>query len=288
MKLCEGWKDYSLIATGDGKKLERFGEVTLLRPDPQVIWRAPYDLEKVGKPDAVYERSETGGGYWRKIKNVPEEFSAEWQGLKFALKLMGFKHTGVFPEQAVNWKRIRETVASANRPVKVLNLFGYTGGASLAALSAGADVCHVDAAKAMCERAGKNIRLSGLAPKCRFIVDDCVKFVEREIKRGSRYDAVIMDPPAFGRGPRGETWRLEEKLFGLVELTKSVMADKPLFYLINSYTTGLLPSVMKNVVNIVFKDASPVVDADEIGISGEDGSVLPCGASAFALFKAQP
>lgn len=286
MKLAQNFDNYRLIATGDGYKLEDFGGVILLRPDPQVIWPAPFDMTKYKGLNAVYHRNSDGGGYWERKKPVPDEFSIKWNNsLKFSLKLMGFKHTGVFPEQAVNWARIIKTIENRGS-AKVLNLFGYTGGASLATLKGGGNVTHVDSAKAMCERAGKNIEISGLPKNCRFIVEDCIKFVEREIRRGNTYDAIIMDPPSFGRGANGETWKIEDKIYSLVELTKKVVSDTPSFYLINSYTTGLQPSVMQNILLKAFgKDAFSEIDSDEIGILGEDGIVLPCGASCFAKFK---
>lgn len=285
MKTNSEWKDYKLIATGNGEKLEKFGPVTVLRPDPQVIWEPPFDLSEYKGTNATYKRSSSGGGRWETKKSVPEHFTVTWRNLSFELKLMGFKHVGIFPEQAVNWARMTEVISKAEGTVNVLNLFGYTGGATVACVSAGAKVCHVDAAKAMCETAKKNVSLNGLdETKTRFIVDDCVKFVEREIRRGKTYDAIIMDPPSYGRGPKGEMWRLEDKIFSLVKLTEKVMSDNPLFYLINSYTTGLQPTVMKNIIDIVFKDRKHVVDADEIGSEGEDGITLPCGCSAFCTF----
>ncbi len=284
MKTAKDFKNYRLIATGDGQKLEQFGPLTLLRPDPQVIWPAPFDMEKYKGLSAVYHRNTDGGGYWEKRSAIPDEFFVEWKdGITFSLKLMGFKHTGIFPEQAVNWERIID-ILRTRKNAKVLNLFGYTGGASLAVLKGGGLVTHVDSAKAMCERAGTNITLSGLPKSCRFIVEDCVKFVEREIKRGNKYDAIIMDPPSFGRGPKGEMWKLEDKIYDLVKLTKDVMSDNPLFYLINSYTTGLQPTVMANIVKKVYGGSIKKIDADEIGIVGEDGIVLPCGASCFVEF----
>ena len=285
MHIAEDWKDYEVIETGNGMKLERFGKVRLLRPDPQIIWDAPYDLEKDGAPDAVYRRSKSGGGNWEFLRRVPEEFSVSWRELKFSLKLMGFKHTGIFPEQAYNWSRIREIIGGAGRTVKVLNLFAYTGGATLAAASAGAEVTHVDAAKAMCERAGKNAALSGLKDrKIRYIVDDCLKFVEREIRRGNTYDAVIMDPPSYGRGPRGEVWKLEDTIFDFVKKTTGLLSGSPLFFLINSYTTGLQPSVMKNIADICL-DGRGSTEAYELGLStGRKEVVLPSGASSMTTF----
>lgn len=285
MHIADDWKDYEVIETGNGMKLERFGKVRLLRPDPQIIWDAPYDLEKDGAPDAVYRRSKSGGGNWEFLRRVPEEFSVSWRELKFSLKLMGFKHTGIFPEQAYNWSRIREIICGAGRTVKVLNLFAYTGGATLAAASAGAEVTHVDAAKAMCERAGKNAALSGLKDrKIRYIVDDCLKFVEREIRRGNTYDAVIMDPPSYGRGPRGEVWKLEDTIFDFVKKTTGLLSGSPLFFLINSYTTGLQPSVMKNIADICL-DGRGSTEAYELGLStGRKEVVLPSGASSMTTF----
>ncbi|MBO5775925.1 MAG: class I SAM-dependent methyltransferase, partial [Clostridia bacterium] len=235
---------------------------------------------------AVYERSSTGGGEWHKFRKVPDEFTVSWRNLKFSLKLMGFKHTGVFPEQAYNWGVMTDLIQNAGREIKVLNLFAYTGGATIACAAAGAKVTHVDAAKAMCERAGVNARLSGLQDKpIRYIVDDCFKFVEREIRRGNKYDAIIMDPPSYGRGPRGEMWKLENKLYELVELTSRVMSDNPLFYLINSYTTGLQPSVMSNVLELVFGNTEHFTEAYEIGLPTEQKNIiLPCGASAMLKF----
>lgn len=285
MKINNEWKNYSLIASGNGEKLERFDKSVLLRPDPQVIWEPPYPLNKTAQLSAVYERSGSGGGMWRTVKPVPELFYVGWRNLKFQCKLMGFKHTGIFPEQAVNWARMIQLIENAERPVSVLNLFAYTGGATVACVSAGASVCHVDAAKAMCETAKQNVKLNNLdETKARFIVEDCIKFVEREIRRGKRYDAVIMDPPSYGRGPNGEMWKLNDSIFDLVKTTKGVISSDPLFYLINSYTTGLQSSVLKNILDINFKETRHGVDADEIGILGEDGIILPCGCSALMTF----
>lgn len=280
------WQDYRVIATGDGYKLEDFGGVILLRPDPQIIWRQPFDMRAYKGLHAIYERSPNGGGEWNILKPVPQDFYVNWQSLRFSLKLMGFKHTGVFPEQAYNWAKIIQMIKGAKRDISVLNLFAYTGGATLAAASAGASVCHIDAAKAMCERAGLNARLSGLdkAP-IRYIVDDCVKFVEREIRRGKRYDAIIMDPPSYGRGPKGETWKLEDKIFDLVALTKGVLSDNPLFYIINSYTSGLQPTVMKNIADIAMDDIPHSTDAYELVLPTADHKiVLPCGTTSITKF----
>ena len=286
MNYTKEWKDYKVIATGGGYKLEDFGGIILLRPDPQIIWNAPFDMRAYKGLHAVYERSSTGGGEWIKLTPIPDEFNIHWRDLKFSLKLMGFKHTGVFPEQAYNWGKMQELIKGANREIKVLNLFVYTGGATIACASAGSKVTHVDAAKAMCERAGVNARISGLKDKpIRYIVDDCFKFVEREIRRGNKYDAIIMDPPSYGRGPRGEMWKIENKLYELVELTSKVLSDEPLFYLINSYTTGLQPSVMSNVLELVFGNTEHICNSYEIGLPTEQKNIiLPCGASAMLEF----
>lgn len=288
MKTNNEWKDYKLIATGNGEKLEDFNGVTLLRPDPQVIWEPPYDLSKGKGVKGVYARSKTGGGEWTKKSGIPDSFCVHWRDLTFELKLMNFKHTGIFPEQAVNWARMTDVIRSSEeKEIRILNLFGYTGGATVACLRAGAFVCHVDAARSMCEMAKRNCQLSDAdMGKARFIVDDCIKFVEKEIRRGKKYDAIIMDPPSYGRGPKGETWKLEDGIFSLVKLTRDILSDTPLFYLINSYTTGLQPTVMKNIAEIVFKDIPhEETDADEIGIIGQDGITLPCGCSSFTIFK---
>ena len=231
MKLATKWQDYSIIATGDGYKLERWGDVTLLRPDPQVIWPARIDMSKYKSLNAKYSRSESGGGEWQYLKKMPNEWNISYGDLKFKVKPMGFKHTGLFPEQAANWETMMSLIKNANRPISVLNLFAYTGGATVACLSAGASVCHVDASKGLVERAGENVRLSGLGDKpVRFIIDDCKKFVQREIRRGRRYDAIIMDPPSYGRGPNGEMWKIESELYSLVELCSEVLSDNPLFF----------------------------------------------------------
>ena len=276
------WKDFSVITTGDGYKLERWGKVILLRPDPQVIWKSSADMDGYKNLNAKYIRSETGGGKWKILKSFPEEWNVSYKDLTFKIKPMGFKHTGLFPEQAVNWDIMTDLIKNAERPISVLNLFAYTGGATVACLKAGASVCHVDAAKGMVERAGENVRLSGLkdAP-VRYIIDDCKKFVEREIRRGRRYDAIIMDPPSYGRGPNGEMWKLETELFPLVELCAKVLSDKPLFFLINSYTTGLQPQVIKNVLTLNLKNLGGYFGAYEVGLPTEDGIVLPCGCSGI-------
>ena len=285
MRIAPDWKDYSVIATGEGEKLERWGKYILLRPDPQVIWRAKKPLRSYEGIDAVYERSSTGGGRWGYLRPVPEEFTVGWRTLRFKLKLMGFKHTGLFPEQAVNWDRMSRLISEAGRPISVLNLFGYTGAASVACLAAGASVCHVDGAKAMVERAGENVRLSGVdGAHMRYIVDDCFKFTSRELKRGRRYDAVILDPPSFGRGPNGEKWKIEEGISDLMDIVAKVLSDRPLFVCLNSYTTGLQPGVMSNILKLALP-ADAETDADEIGLPTEEGLVLPQGCTAFATFS---
>ena len=284
MKIAPDWKEYKVIATGDGEKLEKWGNITLLRPDPQVIWHAKTPLASYKDVDAVYERSRTGGGMWKFKRNVPSEFTLSWRDLTFSLKLMGFKHTGLFPEQAVNWDRMMKLISESGSEISVLNLFGYTGAASVACLKAGAKVCHVDSAKAMVKRAGENVRLSGLDNSgMRYIIDDCFKFCQREIRRGRKYDAIILDPPSFGRGPNGEKWKIEEGISELCELVASLLSDDPLFVCLNSYTTGLQPTVMANILKLTLP-SSAQIDADEIGLATEEGLILPQGCTAFATF----
>ena len=284
IRVADKWKDYSVIATGDGYKLERWGEVVLLRPDPQVIWKAQTDMSAYKSLNAKYLRSESGGGEWQYLKKMPSDWVISYGELKFKVKPMGFKHTGLFPEQAVNWDRMISLIKNAERPINVLNLFAYTGGATVACLSAGASVCHVDASKGMVERAGENVRLSGLGDRSvRFIVDDCKKFVLREIRRGRKYDAVIMDPPSYGRGPNGEMWKIESELYPLVELCSEVLSDNPLFFLINSYTTGLQPTVLSNILKLTLKKYKGSVDAYEVGLPTEEGIILPCGAGGIFI-----
>ncbi len=276
------WKDYSVITTGDGYKLEKWSGVTLLRPDPQVIWPTSVDMDSYKNLNAKYIRSETGGGRWLEKKPMPEEWTVSYKDLKFKIKPMGFKHTGLFPEQAVNWDIMTALIKNSGRDIKVLNLFAYTGGATVACLKAGASVCHVDAAKGMVERAGENVRLSGLENSpVRYIIDDCKKFVQREIRRGKKYDAIIMDPPSYGRGPNGEMWKLEAELYPLVELCSQVLSDDPLFFLINSYTTGLQPQVIENILRLNLKKLGGFFTAYEVGLPTEDGIVLPCGCSGL-------
>ena len=281
MRIAENWKDYKIIATGDGYKLERWKDVILLRPDPQVIWSAQFDLFSYPGISAVYRRSDKGGGAWEVRRAMPEEWKVSYGDLTFKVKPMGFKHTGLFPEQAVNWDRMSALIRGAGRPVKVLNLFAYTGGATVACAKAGAEVVHVDAAKGMVERAGENARLSGIGSGIRYIVDDCKKFVQREIRRGNKYDAVIMDPPSYGRGPGGEMWKIEDSLFPFVKLCTEVLSDKPLFFLINSYTTGLQPMVLHNILKLCLAGRRGKIDAYEVGIATEEGIPLPCGAGGM-------
>lgn len=284
IELSNAWKDYSVIATGDGYKLERWGEVVLLRPDPQVIWNAQRDLFAADY-HAVYRRSEKGGGAWEYKKPVPESWNISYRDLKFRVKPMGFKHTGLFPEQAVHWDKTAALIKGAGRPVKALNLFAYTGGASVAMAKAGAEVTHVDAAKGMVERAGENARLSGIASGIRYIVDDCKKFVQREIRRGNRYDAVVMDPPSYGRGPGGEMWKIESELYSLVTLCTEVLSENPLFFLINSYTTGLQPTVLSNILTLTNGGRKGRVTAYEVGLPTEEGIPLPCGAGGMFIYE---
>lgn len=275
------WKDYKVISTGDGYKLERWGKFNLLRPDPQVIWHAKNNLFKRNDVDAYYEKRE-GGGLWHYNKKLPEEWQISYKDMKFIVKPMGFKHTGIFPEQAVNWEFMQKLVENSGREVKVLNLFAYTGGASVALSKAGALVTHVDASKGMVERAKENAKLNNIS-NIRFIVDDCQKFIEREIRRGNFYDAIVMDPPSYGRGPSGEMWKLEDNLADFIDLTKKVLSKNPLFVLINSYTTGLQPTVLANLLKGAFGEEG--VEADEIGLLTEEEYILPCGATGVKVWK---
>ena len=281
MRVADSWKDYNVLETGDGYKLEEWAGIKLLRPDPQVIWHAKENLFKRKDVDAYYEKRE-GGGLWHFNKKIPDEWTISWQDLKFIVKPMGFKHTGIFPEQAVNWEEMTKLIKESKRPIRVLNLFAYTGLASVVCAKAGAEVTHVDASKGMVERAKENASLNGIST-IRYIVDDCQKFIEREIRRGKTYDAIIMDPPSYGRGTNGAMWKLEDNLFDFVTMTKKVLSDKPLFVLISSYTTGLAPSVLKNILTLVFGKDN--IDADEIGLPCEDGLVLPCGARGLKIWK---
>ena len=281
MWLSEHWKDYELIDCGRGEKLERWGDQILVRPDPQAIWNTPRTHKGWKANNGRYARSNTGGGQWQN-KSMPERWTINYGNLTFNIKPMNFKHTGIFPEQAANWDFAMDQIRHAGRPIRVLNLFAYTGAATVACASAGATVCHVDAAKGMVAWAKENAKSSGLenAP-IRWIVDDCAKFVEREIRRGKQYDAIIMDPPSYGRGPTGEVWKLEESLFPFVKLCSQVLSDKPLFVIINSYTTGLAPSVLGYLLHLLVAEKyGGKCTWDELGLPvTETGLALPCGAT---------
>lgn len=281
MWLADGWNDYEVIDTSNGEKLERWGDYILVRPDPQVIWNTPRQVSGWKKKNAHYHRSSKGGGQWEFI-DLPEQWEISYKDLIFHLKPFRFKHTGLFPEQAVNWEWVSERIRGAGRPVRVLNLFAYTGGATVACARAGAAVTHVDASKGMVAWAKENAAASGLADApIRYLVDDCVKFVEREIRRGNHYDAVIMDPPSYGRGPKGEIWKIEEKIFPFIQLCTQILEKEPLFFLVNSYTTGLQPAVLSYMMELALGNMfRGRVQADEIGLPvSSNGLVLPCGAS---------
>ncbi len=281
MWIADNWKDYEVLDTSSGEKLERWGDYILVRPDPQVIWDTPHDHAGWSHKNGHYHRSAKGGGEWE-FFDLPQEWTIHYRELTFHLKPFSFKHTGLFPEQAVNWDWFSRIIREAHRPVKVLNLFAYTGGATVSAAAAGASVTHVDASKGMVTWAKENAVSSGLgdAP-IRWLVDDCVKFVEREIRRGNKYDGIIMDPPSYGRGPKGEIWKIEESVFPFIELCSKLLSDDALFLLINSYTTGLQPAVLSYMLNTVLtKRFGGQVEAEEIGLPvTESGLVLPCGAS---------
>ena len=284
MRFSENWRDYELIDTSDGERLERWGDIILIRPDPQIIWNSKKKNPLWRDAHARYHRSNKGGGHWETYKKVPDRWTINYGGLVFNIKPMGFKHTGVFPEQALNWDFAAEKIRQENRPVKVLNLFGYTGCATLSCMNAGASVCHVDASKGMVQWAKENAQSSGIADKpVRWLVDDCVKFVQREIRRGNRYDGIIMDPPSYGRGPGGEVWKLEEQLYSLVDLCKQVLSNNPLFFILNSYTTGLSPAVMEYLLGVMLQNPfGGRVSSDEIGLRVTDtGLILPCGSTAI-------
>ena len=281
MWIADAWQDYELLDCGGGEKLERWGDKILLRPDPQAIWETPRTDRRWKSPDGRYFRSDRGGGHWDKSQ-LPEQWQVHYREMTFQVKPMNFKHTGIFPEQAVNWDFAMDKIRGADRPIRVLNLFAYTGGATVACAAAGAEVCHVDAAKGMVQWAKENARLSGLAEKpIRWIVDDCGKFVEREIRRGKRYDAVIMDPPSYGRGPSGEVWKLEESLYPFLKLVTGVLSDDPLFIILNSYTTGLAPSVPAYMLHqLIVQRYGGRVQAEELGLPcTASGMPLPCGAT---------
>ena len=280
MNIAKNWEDYKIIDMADGQKLEKWGDVILSRPDPQIVWKNKSYPEEWKKANAIYSRSKTGGGSWEYKKKVPSAWQIKYKDLTFNIKPMGFKHTGLFPEQAVNWDWMRDKIKNSKREIKVLNLFAYTGGATVACLSAGASVCHVDSSKGMVTWAKENVTSSGLADKkVRYIVDDVVKFVNREIRRGNKYDAIIMDPPSYGRGANGEVWQFENNIYDLVELCTKVLSDKPLFFLINSYTTGISSAVLANILNLtISKRYKGKVESGEIGLPMEKSSlVLPAG-----------
>ena len=287
MIIANNWKDYEIIDMADGEKLERWKDIILVRPDPQIIWKEKSFPKKWNEANARYNRSSTGGGSWQYKKRVPVSWQVNYKNLTFNIKPMGFKHTGLFPEQAANWDWMIEKIKSANRPIKVLNLFAYTGGATVACTYAGAEVCHVDSSKGMVAWAKENIASSNLQNKpVRYIVDDVVKFVNREIRRGNKYDAIIMDPPSYGRGANGEVWKFEENICDLVELCSNVLSETPLFFLINSYTTGISSTVLENILNLnITKKYGGKVENGEIGLPMTNSKlILPCGI--FGRWKA--
>lgn len=280
MNIANNWKEYKILDMADGQKLERWGDVILSRPDPQIIWKDKLYPDKWKNINATYHRSKTGGGSWEYNKKMPQQWQIKYKELTFNIKPMGFKHTGLFPEQAVNWDWMMEKIRNSKKEIKVLNLFAYTGGATVACAAAGAAVCHVDSSKGMVTWAKENIVSSGLAERpVRYIIDDVVKFVNREIRRGNKYDAIIMDPPSYGRGANGEVWQFENNIYDLVELCTKVLSDEPLFFLINSYTTGISSKVLENILNLtVNKKHSGKVTSGEIGLPMENSKlVLPCG-----------
>ena len=280
MDVAKDWKDYEILDMANGEKLERWGNITLIRPDPQIIWKEKSFPEKWKNASAKYNRSNTGGGNWNFIKPLPKSWQIKYKDLTFNIKPMGFKHTGIFPEQAVNWDWMMNKIRNSNREIKVLNLFAYTGGASVACLKAGASVCHVDSSKGMCEWAKENVASSGLRDRpIRFLIDDVVKFVNREIRRENKYDGIIMDPPSYGRGANGEVWKFEENIADLVKLCMNVLSDKPLFFLINSYTTGISSQVLENLLRInIPKKVGGKFSHGELGLPMTNSKlILPCG-----------
>ena len=286
MWISDQWKDYIVLDTSEGEKLELWGKYSLVRPDPQVIWKSEKKDPLWKRADARYTRSRSGGGSWNENR-LPEMWTIGYRDLTFQIKPMGFKHTGLFPEQAANWDWFRSLIENAGRPIRVLNLFAYTGGATVAAAKAGASVCHVDASKGLVAAAKENARLSGLSDApIRYIVDDCKKFIEREIRRESFYDGIIIDPPSYGRGPTGEVWKIEESIDDFVALTSRVLSKNPLFYLLNSYTTGLSASTMKYIVGLRICDKfGGKIEADELGLPVKNsGYALPCGSSVRVCF----
>lgn len=284
MRASQAWKEYELIDASDGERLERWGDILLIRPDPQVLWHTPRRDARWTQAHARYHRSKTGGGQWETYRAIPDAWEIAYRDLKFRLKPMGFKHTGLFPEQATNWDAMRRAIEqSGRRDIRVLNLFGYTGAATLACLAAGAHVTHVDASKGMVAWGRENATLTGLADRpMRWLVDDCMKFVLREQRRGNMYDAIIMDPPSYGRGPNGEVWKLEEQIYDFLSECMPLLSERPLFVAVNSYTTGLAPSVMSYMLGTMLRGKhGGQVSADEIGLPVTDsGLILPCGATA--------
>lgn len=283
MRTASGWKDYELIDCSDGERLERWGDVILIRPDPQIIWKTPRIHPLWKKADARYIRSSSGGGRWEIYRKLPDRWTIDYNELTFNVKPMGFKHTGIFPEQATNWDLAADCIKSAGRQVKVLNMFAYTGAATVSALRAGASVTHVDASKGMVQWAKENARSSSVEDKSvRWLVDDCVKFVEREIRRGNHYDIIIMDPPSYGRGPGGEIWKLEDEVYGLCEKSVKLLTNDSLMFLISSYTTGLSPAVMEYILSSLIKPKfGGSASSDELGLPvTASGGVLPCGSAA--------
>ena len=284
MRADNKWQDYKLLDATDGYRLESWGDVILVRPDPQVVWKFEKKSPLWEKAHAVYHRSSSGGGSWEYRKKFPQKWNVKYDTMTFAVSPTGFKHTGLFPEQATNWDEYAKMIKKENREINVLNLFGYTGGATLACAAAGAKVCHVDSSKGMVAWGKENAQLSGLSDKpIRWIVDDCIKFVQREIRRGNKYDGIIMDPPSYGRGPNGEVWKLEDNIFQLLELCSQILSDDPLFVAVNSYTTGVSPSVMEYMLDVMMRDKyKGKVSAQEIGLTVQStGMALPCGSTAF-------
>ncbi len=284
MRVSDKWVDYELIDASSGERLERWGDIILIRPDPQIIWNTKRENPLWKQAHARYHRSNSGGGQWQVYKKIPQQWSMKYRDLVFNVKPMGFKHTGIFPEQATNWDFASEIIRNADRQLNVLNLFGYTGCATLACLNAGAKVCHVDASKGMVQWAKENAASSDLADKpVRWLVDDCMKFVAREQRRGNKYDGIIMDPPSYGRGPGGEVWKLEEQLYSFIELCSTILSEDARFFILNSYTTGLPPSVMEYMLNtIIVKQFGGTVSSSEIGLHVTDSNlILPCGSTAI-------
>lgn len=284
IRAAKGWRDYELMDASDGERLERWGEFYLIRPDPQIIWRTEKQNSKWTDADAVYHRSDRGGGEWEMRKKLPQSWTANWlDTVRLSVTPTAFKHTGVFPEQAANWEIYMETIKRADSPVKVLNLFGYTGGASIACLKAGAEVCHVDASKGMVRQAKLNAALSSVDDMpIRYIVEDCRKFAARELRRGAEYDGIIMDPPSYGRGPSNEVWKMEDDMFDLVKTCEGILSERPVFFAVNSYTAGLAPSVMGYMLAMVLGNRAGIVRSGEIGLPVSDtGLVMPAGSTAF-------